>query len=90
MLEKHFGAAFREDLVPWYGDVFVVAMRRIASYQPDLVVALEDDAMKIDECVQAIVADLTSQWELSRYSSIRNYHMQRLQASLADFIHRET
>ncbi|KAH7345857.1 hypothetical protein BKA66DRAFT_579133 [Pyrenochaeta sp. MPI-SDFR-AT-0127] len=88
MLDKHYGTSFREDLMPWYGDVFVIAMRRISSYQPDLVVALEDDAMKLDECVEAIITDLTSQWELNRYSSIKGYHMEQLQTSLASFLDR--
>ncbi|CAO2651293.1 Nn.00g095900.m01.CDS01 [Neocucurbitaria sp. VM-36] len=88
VLEQHHGDSFRKDLVPWYGDVFVIAVRRIASYQPDLVVVSNEDALRLDECVLAITADLTSNWELSRYSSIRGYHLEQLQKSLQGFINR--
>jgi hypothetical protein len=89
VLENHHGDSFQEDLVPWYGDAFVIAVRRVASYQPDLVVNMEDDAMRLDECVEAITVDLTSPWELSRYLSIRGHHLELLQRSHQLFINPE-
>ncbi|KAI1399014.1 hypothetical protein F4819DRAFT_436380 [Hypoxylon fuscum] len=56
-LKQIHGSSFREEAIPWYGDVFIFAAPLDPSMENQII--LEEDALKLDDCIEILIAYLS-------------------------------